>query len=197
MTEPIATAAKLAGFEAKVGQTLVLHGQEGPAVEVLVGLGERSAVDADVLRRAAAAYVRAVSSHKHVAITMATELATDDEPLAGVAPVVEGAGLATVSVCGAQECRQSGARSHHRGGVRSRRQGGVRDRAGHGRGRTYGSRFVNGTGRHHVAHRLRGQGRRWRRIGLKATVWDEKRIVKEKMAASSPSTRAPPTRPAS
>ena len=35
-----------------------------------------------------AAYVRAVASHKHVAITMASELAGED-PFAGIAPVTE------------------------------------------------------------------------------------------------------------
>ncbi len=63
-------AAKLQGFEGKIGQTLVLAGGSGPA-EVLVGLGDKSELTPDKIRQAAAAYGRAVSRHEHVACVMA------------------------------------------------------------------------------------------------------------------------------
>ncbi len=181
LAEPVATAARLAGFEAKVGQTLVLHGQEGPAVEVLVGLGERAEVDAEVLRRAAAAYVRAVASHKHVALTMTTELPGDD-PLAGLAPVVEGAGLATYRYVALKSSDKgvldritvvSGGRGAKAAfdvalktveAVRT-----VRDLVNEPGGTMLPTAFVA------KAKEIAASS------GLTVTVWDEKRIAKEKM----------------
>ncbi len=181
--ETVAAAAKLAGFDGSVGQTLVLHGQEGPAVDVLVGLGERSAIDADALRRASAAYVRAVASHKHVAITMSSEYTVDGEAsLDGIAPVAEGAGLATyryVALKGADSrvldrvtivAGGRGAKAAFEVGsatVTAVRM--VRDLVNEPGGTMLPTAFVAKAKDVAVAS------------GLKATVWDEKRIAKEKM----------------
>jgi leucyl aminopeptidase len=91
----IKRAAKLQGFEAKLGQTLVLAGGEGP-VEVLVGLGPRKEVTADKIRRAAAAYARAVARHRTVAtnVVSAAEAAGVDTGEAVVA-ATEGLRLAS------------------------------------------------------------------------------------------------------
>ncbi|MEL6980970.1 MAG: leucyl aminopeptidase [Actinomycetota bacterium] len=63
-------AAKLQGFEGKLGQTLVLAGGEQP-IQVLVGLGPSREITPDKVRRAAAAYARTVARHRRVACTMA------------------------------------------------------------------------------------------------------------------------------
>jgi leucyl aminopeptidase len=67
-----------AGFDGKVGQTLVVPRRSGPSV-VAVGVGARSAVDATALRDAAAAFARAADKQAHVATTLAdvTEVAAD------------------------------------------------------------------------------------------------------------------------
>ena len=92
---PAATkrAAKLQGFEGKLGQTLVLAGGEEP-VEVLVGLGPSREVTADKVRRAAAAYARAVARHRTVACTMAAGVA-GVEAADAVAAATEGIRLAS------------------------------------------------------------------------------------------------------
>ncbi len=179
--EPIATAAKLAGFEGKVGETLVLHGQEGPTVEVLVGLGERASVDPDTLRRAAAAYVRAVASHKHVAITMADQLG-DEGSFDGLAPVVEGAGLATYRYV-ALKSDDSGTLDRVTVVAGGR---GAKAAFGIGLATVEAVRMVrdlvNEPGGTMVPEAFVAKAKEVAAAtGLKATIWDEKRIRKEKM----------------
>jgi leucyl aminopeptidase len=70
-----------AGFDGKVGQTLVVPRRSGPSV-VAVGVGDRVAVDATALRDAAAAFARAAGKQAHVATTLAD--------VAEVAPAVAG-----------------------------------------------------------------------------------------------------------
>jgi len=86
-------AAKLQGFEGKLGQTLVLAGGDGP-VQVLVGVGPSREVTADKIRRAAAAYARAVARHRSVACTMAGGVGGVDAADA-VAAATEGIRLAS------------------------------------------------------------------------------------------------------
>ncbi|RYZ17993.1 MAG: leucyl aminopeptidase [Myxococcaceae bacterium] len=80
-----------AGFEGKVGQSLVIPRADGPAV-VVVGMGPKEGRDLTSLRHAAAAFARAGGHYAHLAITL--------PELAGVAPadaaqaVVEGVLLA-------------------------------------------------------------------------------------------------------
>ncbi|MEM9564479.1 MAG: leucyl aminopeptidase [Actinomycetota bacterium] len=87
--------ARLQGFEGKLGQTLLLAGDEAP-VRVLVGLGPRRELTADKVRRAAAAYARAVARHRSVACTI-VPAAVDAGVDAGdaVAAAVEGLRLAS------------------------------------------------------------------------------------------------------
>ncbi len=87
-------AAKLQGFEGKVGQTLFLAGSGTGPAEVLVGLGPAAEVGADKVRLAAAAYARAVSRHSQVACTMAAGVGKV-EAVDAVAAATEGIRLAT------------------------------------------------------------------------------------------------------
>jgi len=57
------------GFEAKTAQTLTLAGADG-AVEVLVGLGKTAELNADVVRRAGAALVRASGTNKTASVDL-------------------------------------------------------------------------------------------------------------------------------
>ncbi|MGF1598283.1 MAG: leucyl aminopeptidase [Acidimicrobiales bacterium] len=86
-------AAELQGFEGKPGQCLVLTpADEGP-IEVLVGIGPRADVGPGVLRTAAAAFARSVKRHKTAATTLVgqSEEGWRDE---AAAAVVEGFRLA-------------------------------------------------------------------------------------------------------
>ena len=79
------------GFEGKAGQTLVIPSTDGPTV-IVVGIGERAALDAGGLRDAAAALARAAAKRS----SLATALADVDgvEPRAAAQAVVEGFVLA-------------------------------------------------------------------------------------------------------
>ena len=156
----------------------MLHGQDGPTVEVLVGLGERASVDAEVLRKAAAAFVRAVPKHRHVATTLAAELAD----LAGIAPVAEGAGLATYAYTAlkSNDDRTLDRITVVAGGRGSKAEFEralatveavrfVRDLVNEPGGSLVPTAFVARASE--VA----------KTAGLKVTVWDEKRIAKEKL----------------
>jgi leucyl aminopeptidase len=84
----------LQGFEAKVGQTLVLPSPGTEPMEVLVGIGPRDKLSTGSLRLAAAAFARAVARHDTVATRLAAEL--DGDRLAdAVGAVAEGVRLAT------------------------------------------------------------------------------------------------------
>ncbi len=80
-------------FEGKVGETLSLPGQEA-ATLLAVGVGPAEEVDADVLRRAAAAVVRAGWKRRSVATTLLDAVPAGGDPQAAVRAVAEGAGLA-------------------------------------------------------------------------------------------------------
>ncbi len=86
-------AAKLQGFEGKLGQTLVLAGGDGP-VQVLVGVGPSREVTPDKVRRAAAAYARVVARHRSVVCTIAAGVGGVEAPEA-VAAATEGIRLAS------------------------------------------------------------------------------------------------------
>ena len=89
----LARAAELQGFDGKVGQTLVLaSGGTGP-IDVLVGIGPRADLSTGSLRKAAAAFARAVAKHNTVATNLAAEL--PDERAEAIAAVVEGVRLAS------------------------------------------------------------------------------------------------------
>ncbi len=82
-------AAGLQGFEGKAGQTFVLPAAGSGPLEVLVGLGPRVEVSSGVLRSAASAYARTVARHASVATKLAAEL-PEEQRSEAVAAVVEG-----------------------------------------------------------------------------------------------------------
>jgi len=57
------------GFEAKVGETLAIPDEQGGTV-IAVGVGDSSAIDATVLRKAAAAFTRAAWKDASIATTL-------------------------------------------------------------------------------------------------------------------------------
>ncbi|MBW3611057.1 MAG: leucyl aminopeptidase [Actinobacteria bacterium] len=80
-------------FEGKVGETATLAGEGGNTV-VAVGVGGADDVDADVLRRATAALVRAVWKRRSVATTMLDALPAGGDRARATRAVAEAAGLA-------------------------------------------------------------------------------------------------------
>lgn len=87
-------AAERQGFEGKTGQTLVLAGGEGGQIEVLVGVGPAKELNASKLRKAAAAYARAVSRHETVATNLVAHADKLDSAQA-ISAVTEGLRLST------------------------------------------------------------------------------------------------------
>ncbi|MEL7155991.1 MAG: leucyl aminopeptidase [Actinomycetota bacterium] len=90
----LAEAAARQGFEAKVGQTLVLAPNGAGPTEILVGIGPRADVGPDAIRLAAAAVARQVTKHVRVATRLAAEAAEEDRDDA-IAAAVQGFRLAT------------------------------------------------------------------------------------------------------
>jgi leucyl aminopeptidase len=68
-------ALKAEGFTGAIGQTLVIPRADGPSM-VAVGIGDPAALDANLVRRAAAAFVRAASTRAHLATNL-VEVAAD------------------------------------------------------------------------------------------------------------------------
>ena len=85
------SALEAAGFDGEVGKTIVLPAADGP-MTVLVGVGEVSALDADRLRDAGAAYARATQQQGDLALDLG-EIGAVAPDVAGQA-LVEGALLA-------------------------------------------------------------------------------------------------------
>ncbi|HWL50548.1 MAG TPA: leucyl aminopeptidase [Acidimicrobiia bacterium] len=86
-----AAALEAAGFEGKVGQTIVLPSADGP-MTVLVGVGELGELDSDKLRDAGAAFARATQRQGELALTLG-ETGSVASDIAGQV-LVEGALLA-------------------------------------------------------------------------------------------------------
>jgi leucyl aminopeptidase len=177
--------AGLQGFEGKVGQTLALPGAGSGPVEVLVGLGPRAEITPGSLRTAAAAFARAVSRHSGVATRLVGELADDgsaDSRLAAVSAVVEGVQLASYRYAA---YKAANGRELERVSVVVAGRGGkalvdraaavvdavclARDLANEPGGSLTPDAFARRAAEVGAA------------AGLKVTVWDERRIVREKL----------------
>jgi leucyl aminopeptidase len=91
---PVAPLLEAAGFSGKAGETAAWAtlGRLPATVLLLVGMGERDEVDAEALRRAAAATVRQGRGARKAVTTLPQALPTD--PAAAVQAVTEGALLA-------------------------------------------------------------------------------------------------------
>ncbi len=183
LSPELARAAELHGFEGKVGQTLVIAGPVDEPIRVLVGIGARSKVGADELRRAAAAFVRSVGRHKAVATTLAEKpgrRVTSDQ---AIRAVVEGVGLASYRFTDFKgtEPKQTlrkvsvvasgaGTRAAFNQGVAT--VGAV----------TLGRDLVNEPGGSLTPAAFADKARAaCRGTGVKVSVWDEKRIEKERL----------------
>jgi leucyl aminopeptidase len=94
LPEPQRRAAGLQGFEGKLGQALVIPMAGSEPMEVLVGIGSRHKIGPGQLRIAAAAFARAVSRHRTVATNLVSQLDSDRRAEA-IAAVVEGVRLAS------------------------------------------------------------------------------------------------------
>src|SRR3954469_17620295 len=81
---------KRQGFDGKVGEALALLADDGSTV-VAVGLGPAGEVDADVLRRAAAAFVKAAGQATSGAFVLPDGIKVDEAD--ATRAVVEGIGL--------------------------------------------------------------------------------------------------------
>jgi leucyl aminopeptidase len=84
-------ALEAAGFEGKVGQTLVIPKTGGP-ITIAIGVGKLGEVDAAKLRDAAAAFARAGRKHAHLAALVPA--AGNLDPAIAAQAIVEGALLA-------------------------------------------------------------------------------------------------------
>ncbi|MEP1126578.1 MAG: leucyl aminopeptidase [Ilumatobacter sp.] len=84
------------GFEGKAGQTLVIP--SGAGLLVAIGVGADDEIDANSLRRAAAAFARVASKHSRLATTLADAGGIDPE--AAGSAVVEGVLLASYRYVG-------------------------------------------------------------------------------------------------
>ncbi len=82
------------GFEGKLGETATLAGEGAAASVVVVGVGPADEVDVHVLRRAAAALVRATWKRRSLATTVLDALPSHGDRALATRAVVEGAALA-------------------------------------------------------------------------------------------------------
>jgi leucyl aminopeptidase len=94
------------GFEGKAGQTLTVPSSDG--LVVAVGIGAPDEVDANGLRRAAAAFARSASKHAHLATTLADVDGVD--PVAAGQAVTEGVLLAAYRYVGLKNADNVGAK---------------------------------------------------------------------------------------
>ncbi len=177
----LSRACALQGFDGSPGQALVVSGPADEPFRVLIGLGSSEAVDLDAVRQAAAAFIRAVSNHKSVACTLA-DVEADLDPAEVLQAVVEGVSLASYRytdlksepVDGLRKisivARFKGARaSFNASKVLVDAVALARDLGNEPGGSLLPSVFVE------KAREVAKQA------GLKVTVWDEKRISRERL----------------
>jgi leucyl aminopeptidase len=173
--------ADASGFEGNVGQTLTIPSEDGP-LEILVGLGsDNEEVSVDDVRKAAAAFARAISRQSNVALVLGQ--VTDPERVTAAA---EGAGLASyryTALKGKGTAPQAGtsritivakgkgvAAAFSLGEQMVASVALTRDLVNEPGGSLLPAAFVKA-----ARSAVRGSAR------LKATVWDETRIAKEKL----------------
>ena len=94
------------GFEAKPGQTLIVP--TGDVLAVAVGVGDLDDLDANTLRRAAAAFSRTASKHAHLATNLADLDGVDAATAASA--VTEGVLLASYRYVGLKNAEDAGSK---------------------------------------------------------------------------------------
>lgn len=179
--EDLARTCELQGFTGDVGQTLVVAGPATEPIQVLVGLGKADDLDGHALRLAAAAFVKAVGKHKAVATTL-VDAAGDMDPVAAMRAVVEGATLGSYAYLPLKSDPKSTLRKVS---VVARFKGA---KAAFTTGQALADAVVlardltNEPGGSLVPTAFVAKAREVAKTsGLKVTVWDEKRIAKEKL----------------
>ena len=181
---PVRRAARLHGFEGKVGQTMVLAGDDGP-VRVLVGLGPSREITTDRIRRAAAAYARAVARHRTVACTLA-DGAGSVEGAEAVAAVVEGIRLASYRFTEYREASAIKAPVNLDRVVVVATGRGVRAAVDQANARVDAVELARDLGNEPGGHLtpeefVRRARRALRGTGVRMTVWDEDKIREERL----------------
>ena len=179
--EDLARTCELQGFKGDVGQTLAIAGPAGEPMQILVGIGTAADLDAHALRSAAAAFVRSVENHKAVATTL-VDAAPGIDPAAALQAVVEGASLASYRYTALKSdpkttlrkvsvvARFKGAKAAFAASSALADAAALaRDLGNEPGGSLVASRFVE---------RAREVAKA---SGLKVTVWDEKRIARERL----------------
>jgi leucyl aminopeptidase len=179
--EDLARTCELQGFKGDVGQTLVIAGPAGEPMQVLVGIGAIADLDVHALRSASASFVRAVENHKAVATTL-VDAAPDIDSAAALRAVVEGASLASYRYTALKSdpdvtlrkvsvvARFKGAKAAFTATSALVDAAALaRDLGNEPGGSLVPSRFVE---------RAREVAKA---SGLKVTVWDEKRIARERL----------------
>ncbi|MEM8922576.1 MAG: leucyl aminopeptidase [Actinomycetota bacterium] len=177
----LAAAAGHQGFEGRVGQTMLLAPNGAGPTEVLVGIGPRDDVSAHGLRLAAAAVARTVSKHTKVATMLGAELGEDDRDEA-IAAAVTGFQLATYRFL-QYKAKPSSAIERVSVVVKGRGTKAAVERAV---AITDAVRFARDLSNEPggsltasaFADRAKAVGAD---TGLKVTVWDERRIAREKL----------------
>lgn len=179
--EDLARTCELQGFTGAVGQTLVVAGPATEPVQVLVGTGKPEEFDIDALRLAAAAFVRAIGKHKSVATTL-VDAAGDLDPADAMRAVVEGAVLASYAYL---PLKSDPKQTLRKISVVARFKGA---KAAFTAAKALADAVVlardltNEPGGSLVPTAFVAKAREVaKESGLKVTVWDEKRIAKEKL----------------
>jgi leucyl aminopeptidase len=131
---PVAPLLEARGFSGKAGETAELPtlGRLPASVLLLVGVGERAKVDAEVLRRAAAAVVRQGRGARKAVTTLPQALPAD--PAGAVRAVTEGALLAAYRFDKYKQAKANGGRPRAELATLALVPGGPRSRSAEGRG---------------------------------------------------------------
>ncbi|HET9078776.1 MAG TPA: leucyl aminopeptidase [Acidimicrobiales bacterium] len=173
-------------FEGRPGQAQAMLADDGTTVLAL-GVGDKGAVSADDLRRAASTLARQAGAADHVATTLlaavpgAAEDAEGHETLA--AAVVEGFTLGSYLYAGAPRRKNGSANGRvERVTVVGGPDAGVKRGAVAGEATCRARDWVNRPPRHLTPRELaRLAVREAAKVGLKADVWDENRIAAENL----------------
>ncbi len=178
----LADLAAQNGFKASVGQTLSIPGTSGELTDLVVGLGDKTSLDADTIRLAGAAMAQALKHHKQVATTIAADAGDRLDAGESVQALVEGAGMASYQFTAYKKAQPTNLTRVAIVGS------GAGAKAGLSRGKVsvdavcFARDLVNEPGGSLVPTEFVKRARSTARsAGLKITVWDAKKIAEEKM----------------
>lgn len=179
--EDLARTCQLQGFKGEVGQTLMVAGPATEPLQVLVGVGKTDELDAHALRLAAAAFIGAIGTHAAVATTL-VDAAGSIEPAEAMRAVVEGATLASYAYL---PLKSDPKRTLRKVSVVARFKGAkaaFTSARALAEGVVLARDLTNEPGGSLVPTAFVAKAREVAKdSGLKITVWDEKRIAKEKL----------------